>query len=144
MIARDVAEQLTVGEVMLRRPKTLGLDATVADLRRLFENRSVRTALLVDGGRFAGTVERDDVPSGAGDGEPARAFARFDAELVRPDVPMRDVIPQLDASREGRLVVVDEDGATLRGLLCLSGVDDAFCSGGSAADVPAPVETPLP
>jgi CBS domain-containing protein len=145
MIAREVAERLTVGEVMLSRPKTLDVDATLGDLRRLFENRSVRTALLVDGGRFAGTVERADVPPDAADGEPLRTFVRFDAELVRPDVPVRDVIAQLDASREGRLVVVDEDGATLRGLLCLSGIDDAFCSGGSSeADEPAAAETSAP
>ena len=129
MITRQVAEQLTVGEVMLARPKTLGTDATVADLRRLFENHSVRTALLVDGEAFFGTVERDDVPDTAGTGEPAKAFARFDEVRVRPDQLVRDVISQLDVSREGRLVVVDEDGSTLRGLLCLSGVEGAFCSG---------------
>ena len=130
MIAREVAEHLTVGEVMLRRPKTLGLDATVADLRRLFEHPSVRTVLLVDGERYAGAVERDDVPATAPDSEPARAFAQFDVERVGPDVPVREVIPQLERSREGRLVVVAEDGTTLRGLLCLRGSDDAFCEGG--------------
>ena len=131
MITREAAEQLTVGEVMLSRPKTLPPHATVADLRRLFENEGVRTALLVDGGRFFGTVERDDLPDAAADGEPAQAFARFDAELVGPDVLVRDVIPQLERSREGRLVVVAEDGTTLRGLLCRRGVDDSFCSGGT-------------
>jgi CBS domain-containing protein len=129
LITREIAEQLTVAEVMLSRPKTLGIEATVGDLRRLFENRSVRTALLVDGPAFFGTVERDDVPDAAGDAEPARAFARFDDERVRPDQRVRDVLGQLDASREGRLVVVDGDGSTLRGLLCLSGVEGAFCSG---------------
>ena len=129
MITREVAERLTVGEVMLTRPKTLSTEATVADLRRLFQNDSVRTALLVDGETFFGTVERDDVPATAGDGEPARAFARFDEERVRPDQLVRDVIPQLDGSREGRLVVIGEDGSTLLGLLCLSGVEGAFCSG---------------
>jgi predicted transcriptional regulator len=129
VIAREAAEQLTVGEVMLGRPKTLGTEATVGDLRRLFENPSVRTALLVDGEAFVGAVERDDVPETAGDGEPARTFACDDEERVRPDQRISDVIAQLDASREGRLVVVDENGTTLRGLLCLSGVEGAFCSG---------------
>ena len=45
-------------------------DASVADLRRLFQNDSVRTALLVDGPTFVGTVERDDVPPSAADEEP--------------------------------------------------------------------------
>ena len=130
MITREAAVQLTVGEVMLSRPKTLGTDATVADLRRLFENPSVRTVLLVEGERFVGTVERDDVPAGTGDAEPAKAFARFDAERVGPEALVRDVMPLLERSREGRLVVVGEDGSTLRGLLCRRGVDDSFCSGG--------------
>jgi CBS domain-containing protein len=129
MITREVAEQRTVGEVMLPHPKTLGLDATVADLRRLFENHNIRTALLVDGERFVGTVERDDVPDDTASGEPAQSFASYDDVRITPDERVRDVIPQLDASREGRLVVVGDDGTTLRGLLCLSGVEGAFCSG---------------
>jgi predicted transcriptional regulator len=129
MITRDVAETLTVGEVMLSHPKTLSTDARVADLRRLFESKSVRTALLVDGGRFVASVDRIDVPDDAADDEPASAFARDDMVRVRPDERVRDVLPQLDGSPEGRLVVVGDDGATLRGLLCLSGIDGAFCSG---------------
>jgi predicted transcriptional regulator len=130
MITREAAAALTVGEVMLKRPKKLPTDATVADLRRLFQNESVRTALLVDGETFVGTVERDDVPDTAADSEPARAFARYDAERIGPELLVRDVIDRLDASREGRLVVVGGDGTTLLGLLCRRGVDDAFCSGG--------------
>jgi predicted transcriptional regulator len=128
VIAREVAEELTVGEVMVSHPRTLATSATVGDLRRMFENRNVRTALLVDGDRFVGTVERDDVPAAAGDDDPARELAHYDDEVIRPDQRVRDVIPQLDGSREGRLVVIDEDGSTLRGLLCLSGVEGAFCS----------------
>jgi CBS domain-containing protein len=123
--------QLTVGEVMLSRPKTLGTDGTVADLRRLFETRTVRTALLVDGRRLVGTVERDDVPGTAPDGEAALRFARFEFEHVSPEQSVRDVLDRLDATREGRLLVLGEDGSTLLGLLCLSGVDGAFCSGDS-------------
>jgi len=129
MITRDVAETLTVGEVMLVRPKTLATDATVADLRRLFASKSVHTALLVDGVRFVASVDRGDVPDAASDDEPATTFARDDTVRVRPDERVRDVLPQLDGSPEGRLVVVGDDGATLCGLLCLSGVDGAFCSG---------------
>ena len=70
------------------------------------------------------------MPDGAADAEPAPAFARFDAERVGPRRSSATCSPQLERSREGRLVVVAEDGATLRGLLCRRGVDDAFCSGG--------------
>jgi hypothetical protein len=131
VITREAAAKLTVGEVMLTRPKTLPTEASVADVRRLFENESVRTALLVDGPMYAGTVEREDVPGGASDSEPVRPFARIDAEdLIGPHALVRDVLERLDGTREGRLVVVGEDGTTLLGLLCRRSVDDAFCSGG--------------
>jgi CBS domain-containing protein len=130
MIAREDAEQLTVGEAMLSRPKTLSAGATVADLRRMFEKGTMRTVLLVDGETFVGTVERPDLPDTAGDGEPARAYARLDAERVTPELPVSDVMPQLLRTREGRLVVVDEDGTTLRGMLCMRTAHDAFCIDG--------------
>ena len=88
----------------------------------------MRTALLVEGRRFVGAVEREDLPAGAADAQPARAFAHDDDERATPDQLVGDVIAKVDGSREGRLVVVDEHGS-LRGLLCLSGVEGAFCSG---------------
>ncbi len=127
MITREAAEQLTVAEAMLSRPKTLRADATVADLRRMFGQSTMRTVLLVDGDTFVGTVERPDLPDSAADGEPARAYARLDAERVTPSLLVRDVMPHLERTREGRLVVVDEDGSTLRGMLCMRSAHDAFC-----------------
>src|SRR5262249_2931920 len=100
------------------------------DLRRLFAKPNVRTALLVEGAALVATVDQDDVPDTAADVEPALSFARCDAERVAPEVPVRDVVDLLERTRQGRIVVVAEDGTTLLGLLCLSGVDDAFCSGG--------------
>jgi CBS domain-containing protein len=127
LMDRESAQELTVGEVMLSRPKTLPSDSTVADVRRLFAKPNVRTALVVDGDTFVGTIERGDVPEAASDDEQALAFARTDAERVEPDVLVRDAMPRLERSSEGRLVVVDRDGETLRGLVCLKGAGDAFC-----------------
>jgi predicted transcriptional regulator len=130
LMTLEAAAQLTVAEVMLRRPKTLSVDASVAELRRMFEKQSVRTILLVDGEAFVGTVERDDLPADADDAQPVQPYARADAERVSPDARMVDVIPSLERSREGRLVVVDEDGTTLRGMLCMRSGHDAFCIDG--------------
>ena len=41
---------------MVRRPKTLPADITVADARKAFENASVKMLLLVEGDRFRGAV----------------------------------------------------------------------------------------
>ena len=37
-VSRDAAEDLRVSDVMVRSPKTLPADSTVADLRRLFSD----------------------------------------------------------------------------------------------------------
>jgi CBS domain-containing protein len=130
MTTRTAAENLTVAEVMLSRPKTLSASATVADVRRLFANETMRTVLVVDGDAFVGTLERPDLPDAAGDGEPVRAYAVAEAERVTPGLRVAEAMSVVEASREGRVVVVDEDGATLRGMLCLRRMYDAFCTDG--------------
>jgi CBS domain-containing protein len=126
-IARDAAIAMTVGEVMLASPKTLPADALVADVRRLFERPSVRSALLADGDRFAGVIERDGLPADARDDAPARAYAATDIVTVTPATPMRDAVTLIDGREEPRLIVLDEDGVTLRELLCANTSGTGFC-----------------
>ncbi|MBV9802973.1 MAG: CBS domain-containing protein [Solirubrobacterales bacterium] len=121
------AMAMTVGEVMIERPKTLPADARVGDVRQAFERPSVRSALLADGERFAGVVEREDLPSDAPDDAPASAYVRADAVTVTPAMPMRDAVALLEGRAEPRLVVLDEDGVTLRGLLCGNATATGFC-----------------
>jgi CBS domain-containing protein len=111
---------------MLARPKTLPADATVADVRRLFEKPSVRTALLVDGAAFRAALDRDGLPAGAADDEPALRYAAA-GDTISPDAPVADALVRLAGLPEPRLVVVDPDGTTLRGLVCLSGGGSRFC-----------------
>jgi CBS domain-containing protein len=120
----------TTGDVMLKRPKTLPVDAYVRDVRRLFENDSVRTALLVDGERFAGALERDDVPADARDDDYARLYVRGERETVRPDLPVEAAVEKMRAAGTRRLVVLGDDGHTLRGLLCLTSDLETFCASG--------------
>jgi CBS domain-containing protein len=121
------AAALTVGEVMIRRPKTLPADALVADVRELFERPSVRSVLLADGERFAGVIERDGVPAGAPDDDRARDYVEADPLTVGPATPMPDAVKLLEGQREPRLVVLDEDGVTLLGLLCGNKTATGFC-----------------
>ncbi|HVW19353.1 MAG TPA: CBS domain-containing protein [Solirubrobacteraceae bacterium] len=121
-------DDVRVADAMVAAPKTMPADATVADLRAAFANPHVLTALLVDGTAFAGAVERgalrDDLP----DDRPARALARRDMPTIGPDAPLSEAIARLDADGGQRLVVVDRDGRTLRGLLCLTSDRSGFCS----------------
>jgi CBS domain-containing protein len=121
-------EQL-VRDVMVTRPKTLSASATVGDLRRLFTNGHVQTALLVDGAAFVGAVDRPSVPEHAADDSPARSLAT-DGDVIGPDAPMTEAVARLEANGTDRLVVLE--GAKLVGLMCLTKDRTGFCQGSSA------------
>lgn len=91
----------------------------------------MRTALLVDGPRFAGALEREDVPAGAAAEEPATRFVRDEVATIGPEQPARDAAAAMTSLGTRRLVVLDEDGVTLRGLVCLTTDLESFCSGGA-------------
>ena len=44
-----------------------------------------------------------------------------------PATPIPDAIKLLEGQSEPRLIVLDEDGVTLRGLLCFNRSSDEFC-----------------
>lgn len=127
-LSREQAVDMLVGEVMISRPKTLPTSALVGDVRDLFERKkTVRTVLLVEGDAFRGAIERDGVPSTAGDDEPAQSYAELEPVFTTPGTPMREALSVLDGRDELRLVVLDEDGVTLRGLLCADSSGTGFC-----------------
>ena len=117
-----------VSEIMIRNPKLLSADASVADARALFSNPKVLVAPLVDGeGRVTGELGRDDVPSSADEAEHAADYSS-DPHLIAPDATMRAAIDTLTEVDGERLVVVDADGR-LAGMLCLNRRDGRFCVG---------------
>jgi CBS domain-containing protein len=117
-----------VADAMLRRPKTLPPTASVGDARRLFEKPSVLTVLLADGSTFRGAIERGDLPDTAPDTEPALDYARVPVASIRPEALVGEALDRLAAESSKRLIVLEEDGTTLRGLLCLNTSGSAFCS----------------
>ncbi|MEA2247442.1 MAG: hypothetical protein QOH46_1971 [Solirubrobacteraceae bacterium] len=129
---RDQAAGLRVQDVMVRRPKTVPADCTVAELREHFGNPRVRTALLADGDRFAGAIAPDDLPDGADGAGPARGYARLDVPTVGPDADVAEALGVMDRLGDHRLIVLDADGSTLLGLLCLDRTGASFCVEGTA------------
>jgi CBS domain-containing protein len=118
---------MLVGQVMIANPKTLSASARVGDVRGVFEKKTVRTVLLVEGDEFRGAIERDGLPLTAADDEPARRFADTEPLTTTPGTPMREVLPLLDGREEPRLIVLEPDGVTLRGLLCADSAGTGFC-----------------
>jgi CBS domain-containing protein len=133
-IDRDDAAAMHVRDVMVSRPKTLPIDATVADLRRQFESPRTQTALLADGGRFAGAIAPSELPETADDAELARAYARTDVPTLAPDATMQEAMALLEERGDFRLVVVEGDA--LAGLLCLDRRGSTFCTFTPASQAP--------
>jgi CBS-domain-containing membrane protein len=84
-------------------------------------------AVLVDQGRLVSTVERDDVPDHLPDDTMARTIGCLTGRTIRPDVPLREAVAQMQKASRRRLAVIDEQGSFL-GLLCLKRGGDGVCS----------------
>lgn len=123
----DAVTQL-VGDVMLRSPKTLPGTARVDEARAFFANPKVVSALVVDGTAFVGLLDRTDMPSLLPGNSPIRTFVRREIATVTPDLPVADAIEILNERGLARLVVLDKDGVTLAGLLCLDLRRAGFCA----------------
>jgi CBS domain-containing protein len=126
-VTRDAVQGARVRDAMVTLPKTLPADGTVADLRAMFANPHVMSALLVDGPEFVGLVPRDALRDETPDGQPVRSLVRRDVAMIDPDAPLAEAFALLDEHAERRLVVLDRDGRTLRGLLCLTSDRNGFC-----------------
>lgn len=117
---------LTASDLMLRRPKTLRGDATVAEVRGVLANPRVQMVLLADGTTFRGALT--DIPATAGDDEPALAYAS-DAETIAPDASGELAFERANASPHRRVIVLGAHDELL-GLVCLNSRRDGFCKSG--------------
>jgi CBS domain-containing protein len=117
-------DTLTVADVMVRRPKTLPADVTVAEARTALEYEKVKILLLVAGERFEATISA--IPREAGPDEAAVQYADEAPPLITEDASVADALEILDRRPNGRLVVLDE-GRTLLGLVCLTSDGQEFC-----------------
>lgn len=126
-VAIDDVMTESVGEVMIKQPKTLPAGALVGAVRREFERPSVRTVLLADGKRVAGAIERDGLPADAPDDASAADYVEPHPTTVTPGTPVAVAIEMLRIRDEPRLIVLDDDGVTLSGLLCVNGSATGFC-----------------
>jgi CBS domain-containing protein len=125
--SREVVAGLDVSDLMIPQPKTLPTTATIAEVRALFGNAHVRSAVLVDGPAYAGMIDRGVIPDDAPGDAPALPYCTRDLATVTPEDPISLALERLDEAGALRLAVLDADGATLRGLLCLNGSATGFC-----------------
>jgi CBS domain-containing protein len=129
-----VADQLeaaeaprTVADAMIPAPKISGPEATVRDMKALFENDKVHAVLIVDGDVLLAVVERSDLDQSTSDGTSALSVGRLSGRVVAGDHSLQAAHRWMTASGIRRLAVVDE-GGRLVGLLCLKRHGRGFCS----------------
>jgi len=115
-----------VADVMLRGPRTLAPNATVADARAAFENPRERLLLVADGDLFLGAVTPERLGEGLGGDVPLGGLANREAATIGPGAPVTAALEMLDAADADRLPVVEEDG-TLVGLVCYNRHRAVFC-----------------
>jgi CBS domain-containing protein len=127
-ITRDDAAPQLDPDHKQANPKTHSARATAADARAFFDNPKVVSAVVADGQRFVGLLERSDLPSLLAGSTPIRTFARREVATITPDRPVTEAVEILDARGLSRLVVLDDDGQTLVGLLCLDRKRAGFCT----------------
>lgn len=120
------ATGLAVADVMHRHVSTLPATATVGELRAYFAaSASRRLAILVDGGRYVGSVTPDALPPDAEPDQPVAAYVSRGAVLHvgASAVEARD---RTLATPERRLPVVD-DADALVGIVAIDVTLTRFC-----------------
>ncbi len=116
-------------DVMLRAPRTVAPETTVAEARETFANPRVRLLLVARGDSFLGAITRDSIPDDAAGELALGTLAQADGDLVAPQDPVARVVELLDARQTDRLPVVDEGGAIV-GLVCFNRRHGHFCVDG--------------
>lgn len=125
---------MLVGEVMLRHPKTLPADASIADAAASLNNDHVHLVLLTQDAQLIGTLTRADLPVDTPDSSLAREtagsalpWAVLKGRTVPPSATVSAVQGLMLARGVRRLAVVADD-KTLLGLVCLKRRSTGFCS----------------
>lgn len=115
---------MTAADLMLREPKTLAGDASVAEVREVLANPKVQLVLLADEGAFKGAVTQ--LPDDAAPTERAAAYSDESLEVIAPDASDEEAWARATASPNRRVIVLDGD-RNLLGLLCLNQARTDFC-----------------
>jgi CBS domain-containing protein len=115
-----------VEDVMLRGPRTVAPETTVAEGREAFENPRVRLLLVARGDTYLGAVTRETIGDELGGHVTLEALVTAEGVRIAPADPVDRAVELLEAQQTDRLPVVADDG-TLVGLVCFNRRHGHFC-----------------
>lgn len=114
----------SAADLMLRNPKTLAGDASVAEVRSMLADPKVQMILLADGQTFRGAITK--LPDDAAPSDLALDYADSEPETISPDASADEAFERASASPHRRVIMLDGDD-NLLGLLCLNAARTGFC-----------------
>lgn len=115
---RELAS-LPVSAAVTTRGKELATTDTVSKARRLFAHHSVRVLPVLDGTAYLGALSRDSLRDDLSPETPVAAIASRTLQTALAGTPSAQALAELDRTGATRLVVLEDDGVTYRGLVCL-------------------------
>jgi CBS domain-containing protein len=120
-----IAAGATVTDVMPSSPKTLPATASVKEVRGFLNDEHVAMALLTDGPTFRAAIT--EIPMDAPLDALAVLFADPAPGTIAPAESAATAFRRAAATPHRRLIVLDDDGLTLLGLVCVSSDRRRFC-----------------
>ena len=132
---------LPISAAVTARGKELPAGSTVGDARALFANDSVHVVPVLSGTAYVGAVSRDALRVDLDPHAPVLPLAADIVPTTTAGTPSTEAFAELDRSGATRLVVLDEDGATYRGLVCLRSDRERVCVNAECHPSPDPRPT---
>jgi CBS domain-containing protein len=118
---------LPISAAVTARGKELSATSTVGDARALFASGSVHVVPVLSGAAYLGAVSREALRADLDPRTPVLPLASDTVPTATAGTPSPDAFAALDRTGATRLVVLDEDGATYRGLVCLRSDRERVC-----------------
>lgn len=116
-----------IAQAVTSRGRVLDRTHTAKDARSLLANPSVTVIPVLDEGSYLGAVDASALGSDVPDSMPLAGLARPLIPTATASEPAEDAIVRLDRHGALRLVVLDDDARTYRGIVCLRSDRERIC-----------------
>lgn len=126
-MARAALRGRPIAQAVNSRGRALDGTHTASDARSLLSNPSVAVIPVLDEGGYLGAVDGSALGPDVPDSTPLARLARPLLPTATASEPAEGALARLDRHGALRLVVLDEDERTYRGIVCLRSDRERIC-----------------